>query len=135
MITLEDYFDRMSRVANEEPSPEIRANAEGLLNAVNALLRDPAMKLIGAATNPVVNSGWRTIGYNASIPNAAPRSRHMTGEAIDLADPDGELDDALFYNQDLLKTYALWMEHPLATKGWTHLQSAPPRSGNRVFMP
>lgn len=126
MLTLEDYFGRVSHVA--EPSDEVKVAAAILLNRVNALL---------AALNrrAEVNSGWRPASYNATITNAAPNSKHITGQAIDLADPDGDLDDILFKDPSLLIDYKLWMEHPLATKNWCHLQSVPPRSGNRIFFP
>lgn len=131
MLTLEDYFGRVLHI--EAPSDEVKVNAGILLARVNALLHDCAM--IEAAAIPKVNSGWRPAAYNAGIPNAAPKSKHITGQAIDIADPDGELDEYLFKNQNVLEDHGLWMENPLATKGWTHLQSTPPRSGNRVFIP
>jgi len=126
MITLEDYFGRVSYIA--KPSDEIEANARELLLRVNALL-------VAIGFKTTVNSGWRPPAYNATVPGASPTSKHMSGQAIDLADPAGELDDVLFNDQRLLIEHQLWMEHPLATKGWTHLQSIPPRSGNRVFFP
>lgn len=131
MITIEDYFGRVSHI--EAPSDHVKENAADLLDRVNSLLADCV--LIEAAMSPVVNSGWRPASYNATIANAAPKSRHITGEAIDLADPDGDLDDFLFNNPQVLSRHALWMEHPLATKGWCHLQSVAPRSGNRIFYP
>lgn len=131
MITIEDYFGRVLHI--EPPSDRVKENAVELLDRVNSLLADCV--LIEAAMSPVVNSGWRPASYNATIANAAPKSRHITGEAIDIADPDGELDDYLFKNQRVLEEHGLYMENPLATKGWTHLQSAAPRSGNRVFIP
>ena len=131
MLTSEDYFGRVLHI--EAPSDEVKVNAGILLARVNALLHDCAM--IEAAAIPKVNSGWRPASYNATVPNAAVKSMHITGQAIDLADPDGDLDDYLFRHQDVLGDHGLWMEHPLATKGWCHLQSTPPRSGNRVFIP
>lgn len=132
-ITLEDYFGRMSR-AGETPSEEVVSNATVLIAAVNGLLDEVDVE---AARERVVNSGWRSAGYNATISNAAPRSRHITGNAIDVADPDGELDEYLFGEDGrrLLERWGLYMEHPMATKGWCHLQNIPPRSGRRVFMP
>lgn len=131
MLTPEDYFGRVLHV--EAPSDHVKENAADLIDRVNSLLADCV--LIEAAMNPTVNSGWRPAAYNATIANAAPKSRHITGEAIDLADPDGDLDDFLFNNPQVLSRHALWMEHPLATKGWCHLQSVAPRSGNRIFFP
>jgi hypothetical protein len=109
-------------------------NASDLLTRVNALL-DLLPDEIEAAASPRVNSGWRPAAYNATVPNAAIRSKHITGQAIDLSDPEGELDEYLFKHQELLIGCGLWLEHPLATKNWCHLQSVPPRSGNRVFIP
>ena len=126
MITLEDYFGRMSHAT--PPSDEIRENAEALLLRVNGLCAFMGIR-------PTVNSGWRTPAYNATVPNASPTSKHMTGQAIDLGDPDGSIDQYLFDNQNVLETFKLWLEHPASTRGWSHCQSVPPKSGNRVFFP
>jgi hypothetical protein len=111
-------------------TPDIEHNAEILLGLVNILLTR-------YGGHPKVRSGWRPPAVNAATPNAAPNSKHMSGQAIDLADPDGDLDDWLMsaIGQDHLATIGLWMEHPAATKGWSHLQSVPPKSKNRVFYP
>lgn len=133
MITLEDYFGRMSLASAEEPSETVKENAALLLERVNALLSE--IPGIEAASSPVINSGWRAEGYNARVIGASPTSKHITGEAIDLADRGDALDAFLNQNQDLLEKYRLWMENPIATPSWCHLQSQPPRSGRRVFMP
>lgn len=141
-ILLEDYLGRMS-VPVELIPDGVRENATELLVRVNALLVE-----VGLA-DPVVNSGWRTDSYNKLVPGAAPKSRHITGEAIDIADPDGWLDQLLHDDlehtsfvlgsdepvKSILERHGLYMEHPLATKGWCHLQSAPPRSQKRIFFP
>lgn len=131
MITDEDYFGRMSRAAGEEPSAEIRANAAILLERVNALLSEPGIR----PRQWAVTSGWRTPAHNASIANAAPKSKHLSGQAIDIADPDNSLDAFLVTRLELLEQNQLWIESPIATSGWCHLQCVPPRSGNRVFLP
>lgn len=130
MISLTDYFGHMSRI--EQPTPEVEANALQLLAKVNALLAEIPLE---EAKAPRVNSGWRPASYNANVPGAAPKSKHITGQAIDLADPEGALDDWCMNNLATLERAGLWLENPLATKSWCHLQSAPPRSGNRVFIP
>ena len=132
MIALDDYFGRISHLY--VPDDTTRRNAVELLERVNKLLEMLPLNL-EAVIAPKLNSGWRPAAYNATVPGAAVRSRHITGQALDLADPDGALDDYLFQRQELLVECCLWMEHPLATKNWCHLQSAPPRSGNRVFIP
>lgn len=143
MLALQDYFGRMSSV--EAPSAEVVANAADLLEHVNALL--DVVAFIPAAQERHVNSGWRSAAYNATVPGAALKSRHITGGAIDIRDSDdGELDAFLFADWEacvhagrvascLLARFGLYMEHPAATKGWCHLQRDAPRSGNRVFMP
>lgn len=130
-VTLDDYFGRHI----ERPSAEVAANALELLARVNALLSNASTEGIEAAQNPKVNSGWRPASYNATIPNAAARSKHITGQAIDLADPEGVLDDWCVQHLESLEAIGLWLEHPLATKNWCHLQSIPPKSGKRIFYP
>lgn len=131
-LTLEDYFGRVSHIA--KPSQEVSGNALELLAKVNLLLARAAAEVECAAI-PRVNSGWRPEIYNASIPNAAPKSKHITGQAVDLADPEGALDEWCMKNLHSLEELGLWLEHPLSTRRWTHLQSVPPRSQNRVFIP
>lgn len=135
MLTEEDYFGRVSH--QYDPDPEVRRNAQKLLDKVNAMLDviNESHPGIGGAMNPHVNSGWRPAAYNATVPGAAVKSKHITGQAIDLDDDDGDLDEFLYANQKYLNLAGLWMEHPAATKGWCHLQSEPPRSGSRVFFP
>ena len=130
MITLEDYFG--SHTLTSLPDQATKDNALDLLSKVNALLREIDLP---EAISPKVNSGWRPAHYNVTIPGAALRSKHITGQAIDLADPEGALDDYLFNHPELLIQHGLFMEHPLATKNWQHLQSVSPRSGRRIFFP
>ena len=145
ILTSEDYFGRMSH--REKPSEDVVANADVLIDAINGLYAH-----CGWDDASDISSGYRSPDYNASQralwiatngaqgANTATRSKHMTGQASD------QMDDAaqskakyLFDHQDALKQFGLYMEHPSATKGkwtnWCHLQSVPPRSGNRVFFP
>jgi hypothetical protein len=130
MITLRDYWMGRDDQYLLAMTPEIERNAERLLGLVNALLA-----IYGG--HPKVSSGWRPPAVNAATPNAAHNSKHMTGQAIDLVDPDGMLDEWLTSDAglDAMNAIGLWMEHPAATKGWAHLQSIPPASGRRVFYP
>lgn len=82
-----------------------------------------------------LRSGWRPKAYNAATPGSAPKSKHMTGEAIDLDDPEGDLDNFCMENQGTLASVGLWLEHPASTKGWCHVQIVPPKSKQRVFYP
>ncbi len=130
MITLADYWMGRDKEYPLAMTPEIERNAERTVQLANALLAR-----FGEGRK--VNSGWRPPAVNASIPNAAPRSKHMMGQAIDLSDPEGDLDDWLMSadGHKALEELGLWMEHPAATKGWAHLQPVPARSGRRVFYP
>lgn len=88
-----------------------------------------------------MTSGWRPSAYNSTVPNAAPRSLHILGGAVDLYDPEGVIDTFFFGHEghgigrEILVKHNLWMEHPSATKGWAHFQDKAPRSNNRFFFP
>lgn len=128
MITLEDYFMGRDVEYAEELTDELRDNARETVERANALLAR-------AGLDRSVNSGWRPAAVNATVPNAAKRSKHMQCLAIDLDDDDGALDAWCMAHLDVLKEIGLWLEHPSATPRWCHLQIVPPRSGNRVFYP
>jgi hypothetical protein len=129
VITLQDYFMGREATYGSELTPEHRANAARVLEAVIALLSE-----FGEVRK--VTSGWRPAAVNARTRNAAPKSKHMTCQAIDLADPEGDLDEWCYENLgERLVKYGLYLEHPAATKSWCHLQIVPPRSGKRVFYP
>ena len=127
MITLSDYL----RHHGDAPD-YVHQNALDLLSRVNALL---LLLPFDEARKPRVTSGWRPADYNKTVPNAAPNSKHITGQAVDIADPDGVLDEYLLDNPELLAKHGLFAEHPSATKSWAHLQSVAPRSGRRHFYP
>ena len=128
-LSLADYCMGRDKKYPDDWSDEIEAAAVDLLDRVDALLAD-------FGEERKITSGWRPPAVNASTPNAAPKSKHMTGHAVDLADPEGDLDDWCAENDgERLMAYGLWMEHPAATKSWTHLQSLPPKSGKRIFYP
>ena len=127
-MTLENYWMGRNILYVTDLTPEIMGNAAELLERVR--------KLLGAFGEVrAITSGWRPPSVNATTVGAATRSRHMSGQAVDLADPEGDLDEWCFENQEVLQHYGLWLEHPATTKNWTHLQSVPPKSGKRVFYP
>lgn len=134
-LTLQDYWQGREVAFAQELTPAIRRNAEDLLQRVNRLLA--LMTTVDFERHPrtgsLVTSGWRPAAVNAATPGAAPRSLHMSGQAVDLYDPDGDLDDWCMAHQHLLARLDidLYLEHPSQTKGWCHLQSAPPKSQAR----
>lgn len=141
MITLEHYW--MGRDVSHGLSldPDVRRNAALTVELANKLLilaKTAGVSLEASPrTGSIVSSGWRPPEINAATPNAAPKSKHITGQAIDLYDADGDLDEWLLMpaGQKALTDLGLWHEDPAATKGWAHLQTVPPRSGRRTFYP
>jgi hypothetical protein len=62
------------------------------------------------------------------------KSKHLSGEAIDIHDPKGELMDWCKNNIKALEEIELWCEEP-DDKKRVHFQIVPPRSGKRFFLP
>lgn len=119
MLTLKDLLTSSGkypeREKHKEVTLEVIKNAEVLLSKVNALLKDLNIDKVA------VSSGFRPSEVNAGIANAAKKSLHMQGSAVDLSDPDGKLDALIESRDDLKKKYGLWQENPGHTKGWTHI--------------
>lgn len=141
MITRTAYFMGRDVAYPMAMSPGIEREADRTVELVNALLHRAQQAGVSFDIHPItgtmVSSGWRPPSLNANTPGAAPNSKHMTGQAVDVYDPDGDLDEWLMSidGQDCMTELGLWHEHPSATKGWAHLQTLPPRSGRRTFYP
>lgn len=139
MLTLAEYLQGRDVTHALEYSPAIRANALRTVEIASKLL--VLAKGAGTVITPrrdgtLTNSGWRPPSLNATTPGASKTSLHMTGEAIDLNDPTGELGSwCMRAAPTVLTDLGLWMEHQSATPGWVHLQTRPPRSGARIFHP
>jgi len=138
MITVQQYYMGRDVEYKSELTEQLRKNAELTVALANKLL----IHALNNGVYPVLNanksfvrSGWRPPAVNRDTPNAAPRSNHMTCEAIDIEDNDGDLDEWCLNHLSVLEDIGLWMEHPAATKSWCHLQTKAPRSGRRVFNP
>lgn len=137
MITLTDYF---AGYKDGGYTKEHVDNAQRLLAMVNALLLTAhdggGVNLpTNPATNTLVsgekNGGWRP----QSCPIGAPNSAHKVGQAVDVYDPAGDLDTWCMDNLDKLENVGLYLEDPGSTRGWSHLSTRAPHSGNRVFFP
>lgn len=137
-IALADYW--MGRDAQYPLAldTQTRRNAAVTVDLANRWLLLAKMAGVPLAVNAagnLVNSGWRPPAVNAATPGASRSSLHLIGEALDLYDPSGAIDRwALDCPQPLIDL-GLWQEHPDSTPGWCHIQTRPPRSGNRVFRP
>lgn len=80
-----------------------------------------------------ISSGYRPGRFNKAA-GGATNSAHLTCEAVDLVDTDGSLAKFL-NNEERLKIYGLYLENPVRTPGWCHLQTRATKSGNRIFNP
>lgn len=128
MITLGDYYMGRDVEYAAELTDEKKANAATTVSRVNLLM-------IAFGQSRKVTSGFRPAAVNAATPGSAKLSKHMTCQACDLEDHEGDLDGWAMEHPEVLEKVGLWQEHPSATKNWAHFQIVPPKSGNRVFFP
>ncbi len=139
MITTSQYYMGRDKIYANELTDEKRENAFQLVQLVNQLVAEFEHDGVTLHEHPLnkspLSSGWRPAKINGITTGAAVKSKHMTCQAIDLYDPDGEIDEWALDHPEVLSRIGLWQEHPSATKGWCHVQSVPPKSGNRVFYP
>lgn len=96
-------------------------------------------------------SGWRSPAVNEATANAGKASTHLSAQAGDKRDTvDGSFAWWCLRTPHVLEIHGVWQEHPIATvvrswvkalaqglnpTPWCHLQSVPPRSGNRIYWP
>lgn len=115
----------MGRDKDAPLSPEQKANLDRLVVALNVVRQ--------AYGKPMrVSSGYRPGVFNLKA-GGAKKSAHLTCEACDFADEDGELAAWCLKNVPLLEKAGLYLENPSFTKGWVHLQTRPTK--NRIFVP
>jgi hypothetical protein len=132
MITIEEYWCGHDKKYAAQLTDDLCANAVETVCCANLLIA--RFEQTTGKTCNGVTSGWRPAVVNEAV-GGAKKSNHMIGKAVDIADPGNALDDWIMGNTEALASAGLWMEHPDATPGWCHVQTVPPRSGNRVFKP
>lgn len=131
-MTLQDWITSSGRyperAASPELTPDVAANAQKLVNAVNALLAE-----LGWSQAVSISSGFRPAAVNAATPGAAKKSAHSTGLAVDIMQPKGHNELGLLIRKHqgnqgasgLLGRHGLMMESLEATIGtnttWVHL--------------
>jgi uncharacterized protein YcbK (DUF882 family) len=126
MILLADYL-----MGRDKQYP---VNEQQLRNACDLLVRVNSFLLRIGYFGKTCTSGYRPGHFNKKAGGAA-RSGHLVCSAIDIEDTDLKLAAEVLRNMDLLEEYGLYLENVSYTKGWVHLQSYAPASGNRVFIP
>lgn len=109
-------------------SEEQEKNLEQLLECLNKF-----RKIYGKPM--IVSSGYRPEAINKNVKGAAKKSNHIMCLACDFKDLDGSLDEWCLQNLDVLEECGLYLESPLHTPTWCHLQCKSPKSGRRVFIP
>ena len=132
MLKLNDWITSSGKYPERasESNSDIEASATVLLEKVNAVLEDCGLKDVK------VSSGFRPESVNAKITNAAKKSAHMSGKAIDLVDVDGKIKALVQSKPELLRKLGLFMEHPDATPTWCHLDYVVRADRpNRIFKP
>lgn len=63
------------------------------------------------------------------------KSAHLSGLAVDIRDRDDHFWGWCMDEIDFLAALGVYLEDKRSTKGWTHCQLVPPKSGYRVFIP
>lgn len=133
MLTVNDWLTSSGkypwRATHKEVTKELIENAMDYVTRLNAVLKELHIK------DAKFSSGFRPSEVNKKTPNAAKKSKHITGHAGDMEDLEGKIDYAFLMNLKVLEKHGLYLEHPDATPKWAHTQSVAPGSGNRVFKP
>lgn len=134
-ITIRDYF------GTKPHTDEHTANAVELLKCVNALLaefvaqggtlhKDPDTgTYISGSKGGAGDGGYRL----PTTTTGKPGSAHKEAMACDIFDAGDKLDS--WITRDILVKHGLFREAMQWTPTWCHLQTRPPKSGNRSFNP
>ena len=137
MITRQQYFGKW--LNSPDMTSVVEEAAEHLIETVNSLMQIAEQEGVHFPINPVTGSQISGRLYGGFRPKdcteGSPRSAHKLGMAVDLYDPDGEIDAWCFANQEVLGIHHVHLEHPEATKGWSHWSIKTPLSGRTVFWP
>lgn len=113
-------------------TPEIDANLAILYDRINQVR-------IAYGAPMIVTSGLRSEAQQQALIAAgksnASRSKHLTGQAVDIQDLDRAVRDWVITNMSYMEQLGFWFEDFGHTIGWVHFQTIAPASGNRVFIP
>lgn len=128
LITKEELLMGRDKKYASSYTKEISDNLDKLLIPINELRYKYGKAM-------VVSSGWRPPAVNEATSNAAKKSNHLMGLAVDIRDVDGKLRDWCIENLEFIASLGLFLEDFRWTRGWVHFQCVPPGSGKRVFIP
>lgn len=125
MILVTDYI--MGRDLESPLDMQQARNMSDLLSRVNWLFGTLEI-------HARVSSGYRTPEINKKV-SGSKNSAHLTCQAVDLIDNDGNLALKILDHLDLVEECGLYIENPEHTPGWLHIQSRKTKSGKIVFNP
>lgn len=117
---------------NFPTTPEIDQNLAILLERLNKVRSAWAKAM-------TITSGLRDQAKQGALIAAgksnASKSKHLSGQAADVSDPNGDLKSWILANMTLMEQIGFWFEAFESTPTWVHFQIVPPKSGNRIFLP
>lgn len=135
MLSMEELLKDRAKL--QDLPADQQQNLKTLLERIN--------KIRSAWNKPMsVTSGYRTMEDHLRIykekgitdqSKIPMKSKHLVGAAVDISDPNKELQQWCKSNEQILKDAQLWMEDFSATPNWCHFQISPPASGKRWFLP
>ena len=141
MISVHGTWMGHDRDHASDLSPEVVENAHVLIERVNVVLARAATDDVFPAedirTGNAVASGWRPRAVNEATGTRARRAgtSSVARSTCAITCPDRPLARWCLRNREVLEAAGLWMEDPQWTPSWVHLQSVPPGSGDRIFVP
>lgn len=133
MLTVErllNGYDK-SMQFKKEVTPELLENLQKTADIINQFLKHVGI------VNEIVSSGWRPSSVNEQTVNAAKKSNHILGLAVDLKDVNHNIFKAILKPENLAKAQELgiYFEDARWTPTWVHMQIVSPKSGKRIFIP
>lgn len=137
MITLAQYVGKYA--TSPDWTPERQWNAERLLEKVNKLEEEMTADGLTWLNNPATGSQVSGETFGGFRPQwckqGTTHSNHKEGLAVDVYDPHNAIDTWCATHSERLDEHDIWIEISISTLGWAHMQSVPPKSGNRFFYP
>jgi Peptidase M15 len=122
MITMQEILKDKKL---EDQSAEIQANLVILLermNKVRELYGKPMLITSGLRTEADQIRVYAEKGIT-DLKKIPMKSKHLKGNAVDVSDPKGELNDWCKKNEETLRELGIWLE--TRQGGWQHFQIVP----------
>jgi uncharacterized protein YcbK (DUF882 family) len=138
MLTLEDL-----KKQTPDGSEEIKQNFRTLLEKLQKIEDAYGKKLNFTSVFRSMKDHLRIYAEkNAALKKAGKSeikvpmaSKHLFGQAADIADADGAFWKWAMINANILKDLGIHLEDRGSTPTWTHVQIVPPASGKFIFIP